>query len=160
MNANQINREFRKAGLRARIVRGEGYYYWLDDKNSVVPDADSVYVYRASDLSLDQWLPLAREVDRIVAQQAPAEAPTSALAEQYDAVWRQLPENVVLLARLGDFYEVLGEDAKRVAVALGKRLTSRNGVPMVGIPVNGLNDPVLILLRIGLKIAIVDFTNP
>ncbi len=60
MNLNQINKHLRPLGVIA--VRGEGYYYWLDAKTKyVVPDALSVYVYRASHIPLDQWIGLAKE---------------------------------------------------------------------------------------------------
>ena len=60
MNLNQINKQLRPLGVIA--VRGAGYYYWLDAKtNDVIPDAESVYVYRASDLSLDHWTGLAKD---------------------------------------------------------------------------------------------------
>ncbi len=60
MNLNQINKHLRPLGVIA--VRGEGYYYWLDAKTKlVVQDAPSVYVYRASHMSLDQWVGLAKD---------------------------------------------------------------------------------------------------
>jgi hypothetical protein len=59
MNANTINAHFRKLGIRARICRGEGYYYWLDEKRDACLEANSVYVFRASDLTLEHWVELA-----------------------------------------------------------------------------------------------------
>ena len=59
MNANQINKHLRPIGVI--ICRGEGYYYWLDaTTNDCVADAESVYVYRASDLPLERWIELAK----------------------------------------------------------------------------------------------------
>jgi hypothetical protein len=66
MNANQLNAQLAALGLRARLRRGAGYYYWNDDRGQVVPDAESVYAYRASDLPIEQWVSLAQEVDRLV----------------------------------------------------------------------------------------------
>lgn len=68
MNASKINAQLAALGLRARLRRGAGYYYWHDDRGQVVPDAESVYVYRASDLPIEQWVSLAREVDRLIEQ--------------------------------------------------------------------------------------------
>lgn len=60
MNANQINKHLHPLGVI--ICRGAGYYYWLDARDGgVVGDAQSVMVYRASDLPLDQWISLAKD---------------------------------------------------------------------------------------------------
>lgn len=63
MNANSINAHFRKLGLKVRICRGAGYYYWLDENRHLCLEAESVYVYRASDLPLDRWVELARSAE-------------------------------------------------------------------------------------------------
>jgi len=55
MNANQLNAEFKKLGIKAKVIRGLGYYYW-DNIN-----AKSVYVSNASDLTLETWIELAKE---------------------------------------------------------------------------------------------------
>lgn len=39
----------------------EGYFYWIGRDDNTVRDADSVYVYRASDLTEEQWLAHAAE---------------------------------------------------------------------------------------------------
>lgn len=62
MNANQINAALRRAGLKVQIRRGKGYYYWLDLDGHLVLDAESVYVWSADQLTLEQWLDLARGV--------------------------------------------------------------------------------------------------
>lgn len=60
MNANQLNKFFRPLGVVIR--QGEGYYYWLSAKTGdCVLDAQSVPVYRASHLSFDKWMDLAKE---------------------------------------------------------------------------------------------------
>lgn len=58
MNANQINKHLRSLGVVIR--RGNGYYYWLDANKDLVVYAESVYVYRASDLPLERWIELAK----------------------------------------------------------------------------------------------------
>ena len=60
------------------------------------------------------------------------------LFEKYNEVKQKYPNNIVLY-RVGDFFEVLGEDAKSVAEWTGATMTSRNDpnsvrVPMVGFP--------------------------
>lgn len=42
--------------------------------------------------------------------------------------------------RMGDFYEIFGDEAKIAAEKLGLSLTSRNGEPMVGFPQHTLNE--------------------
>lgn len=74
MNANQLNAEFRRRKLLSRVQRGDGYYYWLDDRGQVV-DAESVYVYRSDDLPELQWLSLAKEVDQLIRQERGKENP-------------------------------------------------------------------------------------
>jgi hypothetical protein len=80
VTAPQINVQFRKAGLKARITRGSGYYYWRDDLGRLAHGAESVYVYRASDLTLEHWLALARDVDHLIRfgqlPEAPVDRPT------------------------------------------------------------------------------------
>lgn len=64
LNANQINKHIRQFGVI--ITRGAGYYYWIDTRdNMVVADAESVMVYRASDLPLDRWIGLAKEAAKM-----------------------------------------------------------------------------------------------
>lgn len=60
MTATQINAELKKLGINARLQRGHGYYYWLDASGQLL-DAQSVYVNSASQISLDDWVRLARE---------------------------------------------------------------------------------------------------
>lgn len=66
MNAHQLNALFRKEGLRVRIRRGNGYYYWLNEQGELVVDAESVYVASAGHLRVERWIALAREANRHV----------------------------------------------------------------------------------------------
>ncbi|MBQ5816534.1 MAG: hypothetical protein IIW33_03620, partial [Oscillospiraceae bacterium] len=64
------------------------------------------------------------------------------LFDKYNEVKQEYPNNIVLY-RVGDFFEVLGEDAKAVAEWADLTLTSRNNpnsgrVPMVGFPYHKL----------------------
>jgi len=62
---------------------------------------------------------------------------------QYQTMRRSLPEDVVLFFRLGDFYEMFFEDAKRAAGVLGLALTKRHDVPMCGFPLSlSVNKPL------------------
>src|SRR4051812_17438125 len=63
-----------------------------------------------------------------------AETATTPMMKQYLAMRRDLPADVLLLFRLGDFYEMFFEDAKTGAGILNVALTKRNGIPMCGVP--------------------------
>jgi DNA mismatch repair protein MutS len=77
---------------------------------------------------------------------------------QYRAIKRE-HEDVILLFRLGDFYEMFGEDAKIAAGVLELVLTSREmgkgrRVPMCGIPYHAADRYIARLLAAGHKAAV------
>ena len=49
------------------------------------------------------------------------------MLKQYTSIRKDLPEDVLLFFRLGDFYELFMDDAKEAAGLLGVALTKRNG---------------------------------
>ena len=53
---------------------------------------------------------------------------------QYKALKREAPVGSILLVKMGDFYEALGEDAVRLSPIFGTTLTRRGGLPMTGCP--------------------------
>ncbi|MEI6422373.1 MAG: DNA mismatch repair protein MutS, partial [Lentisphaerota bacterium] len=67
-----------------------------------------------------------------------------------------LPKDVILLFRLGDFYELFFEDAKFAAPILDVTLTKRAGTPMCGIPYHALENYMPRLLEAGIKVAIAE----
>ena len=84
---------------------------------------------------------------------------------QYLAVKARYPDAIVLF-RMGDFYEMFGEDARTGAQALGITLTSRefargDRVPMAGIPHHALQGYLKRFVQHGLKVAICEqLTEP
>jgi len=64
-----------------------------------------------------------------------------------------------LFFRLGDFYEMFEEDAKRASPILGLVLTSRQGVPMCGVPYHSASNYISKLLAAGHKVAICEQTG-
>ncbi len=78
------------------------------------------------------------------------------MMQQYRRVKHQIPPDALLLFRLGDFYEMFFDDAKTVAALLNLTLTSRNGVPMCGIPHHAADNYIGKLLKHGRKIAVCD----
>lgn len=84
----------------------------------------------------------------------------SPMMAQFDELKAQVPD-ALLLFRLGDFYELFGDDATLVAPILGIVLTSREKntseqVPFCGIPHHSYAHHLIKLLRLGYKVAIAE----
>ena len=85
---------------------------------------------------------------------------TSPMLEQYRRIKKQQTGNI-LFFRLGDFYEMFAEDAIEVSSLLNLTLTSRNGLPMCGVPYHAARTYIARLLKLGKKIAICEqLTSP
>lgn len=90
-------------------------------------------------------------------------APTDQLTPLFKQYWdikRQYPD-VILMFRLGDFYEMFGEDAETAARVLQITLTSRDYVrgeriPMCGVPHHSHERYVARLIAAGYRVAICD----
>ncbi len=78
---------------------------------------------------------------------------------QYQAIRRSLPADIILLYRLGDFYEMFFEDAKTAAPILNVALTKRHLVPMCGIPWHAAESYIARLLKVGKRVAIAEQTS-
>jgi DNA mismatch repair protein MutS len=76
------------------------------------------------------------------------------MMRQYRRIKAELPAGVILLFRLGDFYEMFFEDAREAAPILGVALTQRAGVPMCGVPHHALDGYLAKLIRAGRKAAV------
>ncbi|MDX6770709.1 MAG: DNA mismatch repair protein MutS [Elusimicrobiota bacterium] len=74
---------------------------------------------------------------------------------QYQELKRQHPGSL-LFFRLGDFYELFGDDAKDASAILGLVLTQRQGVPMCGVPFHSSQNYLARLLKAGRKIAVAE----
>jgi len=75
---------------------------------------------------------------------------------QYRRIKGELPADALLLFRLGDFYEMFFEDAQTGAQLLNLALTSRNAVPMCGLPYHAAAGYIGRILKAGRKVAICD----
>lgn len=73
---------------------------------------------------------------------------------QYRERKAELPGDVLLLFRLGDFYELFGEDAKAGANLLGLALTHRHGMPMCGMPAESADSYIARLVQAGRRVAV------
>jgi DNA mismatch repair protein MutS len=78
---------------------------------------------------------------------------------QYQSMRRSLPGDVLLLFRLGDFYEMFFEDAKTAAGLINVALTKRNGIPMCGVPHHAAEGYIAKLIEAGKRVAIADQTS-
>ncbi|MGA0133465.1 MAG: DNA mismatch repair protein MutS [Opitutales bacterium] len=78
------------------------------------------------------------------------------MQRQYREFREKLPQGTLLLFRLGDFYEVFGEDAEIASRTLGLTLTKRHETPMAGLPYHAAPAYVNRLLAAGWKVAICD----
>jgi DNA mismatch repair protein MutS len=72
---------------------------------------------------------------------------------------KSLPADVLLMFRLGDFYEMFFEDAKTAAPILNVALTRRNGYPMCGVPYHAAQAYLARLLKAGKRVAIAEQTS-
>lgn len=79
------------------------------------------------------------------------------MIKQYEELKKQYSD-CVLLFRLGDFYEMFGEDAKKASKILDITLTSRNKgehkLPMCGVPYHAVENYIAKLTGHGEKVAI------
>src|SRR5512142_1423411 len=79
------------------------------------------------------------------------------MMQQYRELKARDPE-ALLLFRMGDFYEMFGEDAERGAALLGLALTTRdkgpNAVPMAGFPHPALESYLAKLVQAGQRAAV------
>ncbi len=75
------------------------------------------------------------------------------LMKQYQQIKKQ-HKDCILMFRLGDFYEMFGEDAIKSAPILGVVLTKRQDFPMCGVPFHSVNNYIAKLLNSGFKVAI------
>lgn len=87
------------------------------------------------------------------------DAATTPMMKQYLAIRRELPEDVLLFFRLGDFYELFFEDAKTAAPILNVALTKRNAVPMCGVPHHSSQGYIAKLIKAGKRVAIAEQTT-
>jgi len=78
------------------------------------------------------------------------------MMRQYLAMKREIPQGAILMFRLGDFYEMFGEDAIVASPILGATLTRRGAQPMCGVPYHALNAYLAKLIRAGKTAALCD----
>jgi len=80
------------------------------------------------------------------------------MMEQYLSI-KESYADAILFYRMGDFYEMFNEDAKKAATLLEITLTSRNKnddspIPMCGIPIKAADNYIAKLIESGCKVAV------
>ena len=85
------------------------------------------------------------------------------MQQQYQNIKAQAP-GAILFFRLGDFYEMFGEDAEIAAPVLGIALTSREAgqgtrIPMCGVPYHALEGYLVKMVNAGFRVAICEQTE-
>ncbi len=93
----------------------------------------------------------------------PSEDQLTPLFKQWRAIKQDHPD-VLVLFRLGDFYEMFGEDAETGARELELTLTSREcgprgRIPMCGVPHHAVDKYLAMLVHKGYRVAIVEQTE-
>lgn len=81
------------------------------------------------------------------------EIPDTPLMNQYYNLKKKHNDSI-LFFRLGDFYEMFDEDAKKASSILSLTLTSRQNVPMCGIPYHSSTTYISRLINAGYNVAI------
>ncbi len=100
------------------------------------------------------------KVESTAKDPAPKPDKVTPMMEQYFAL-KAKADDCLLFYRMGDFFELFYEDAKRAAAALDIALTSRGknageSIPMCGVPVHAAESYLAKLIRAGFKVAIAE----
>ncbi len=85
--------------------------------------------------------------------------PLTPMMEQYLSIRQRVAKENLLFYRMGDFYELFFEDAKKAAKALDISLTKRGkhlnqDIPMCGVPVSSSENYLCRLIKKGFRVAV------
>lgn len=81
------------------------------------------------------------------------------MMRQYQEIRTGLPPRTILFFRLGDFYEMFGEDARVAAPILEVALTKRGELPMCGVPFHSARAYIEKLVAAGWRVALCEQTG-
>ena len=82
------------------------------------------------------------------------------IMRQHLAIKREIPLGAILLFRMGDFYEMFGEDAKISSPICGLCLTRRCDTPMCGFPCHSIDTYLAKFIRRGKSVALAEMVEP
>ncbi|MDE0896713.1 MAG: DNA mismatch repair protein MutS, partial [Planctomycetota bacterium] len=119
-------------------------------------NADAVHE-GAPSVSASAPAPSAKPAKRKASKKAKKKGAITPMMEQFNRAKKDAP-GALLFFRMGDFYEMFGEDAVVASREIGLTLTARdkgaNAMPMAGIPVKAAENYLIRLVRKGFKVAI------
>lgn len=61
LTLKKVNAELVRLGIRAELVRGDGYFYFVGEDVELALEQGVYGVFRLNDLTLDQWVEEARQ---------------------------------------------------------------------------------------------------
>ena len=82
------------------------------------------------------------------------------IMRSYLAIKREIPQGMILLFRLGDFYEMFGEDAVVSAPICELCITRRYDTPMCGFPFHSMCSYLAKFIRTGKSVALAEMVEP
>ena len=141
----------------------------INEKQSVNGQADEQPVDIPDDEDDDEQ-PTPEEIQEMLAEVAeqeqeekPAPKKGSPMYQRYMNIQAQYPDSIIAY-RLGDFYEVFGDNAVKIAEELDLTLTGRDcgldeRVPMIGFPFHAADVYIAKIVQRGYKIAIAEDLN-
>ncbi len=88
--------------------------------------------------------------------ETPPDLTLTPMMKQYLDVKKDAPADAILMFRMGDFYEMFFDDAKKASPVLEIALTTRAGAPLCGVPWRAIDAYVPKLLDAGFKVAIAE----
>ncbi len=115
----------------------------------------------------DEDEPTPEEIQEILAEVAEQEKPEpkkgSPMYQHYMNIQAHYPDSIIAY-RLGDFYEVFGDNAVKIANELDLTLTGRDcgldeRVPMIGFPFHAADVYIAKIVQCGYKIAVAEDLN-
>src|SRR6266576_2084231 len=107
---------------------------------------------------MDQRNPATSSGDKGNRMPSPDAPGTTAMMQQYLRIKSQYPD-ILLFYRMGDFYELFFDDARRAASLLDITLTARGQsagqpIPMAGVPFHSVESYLARLVRKGESVAV------
>lgn len=61
LTLKKVNAELARTGIRAELVKGDGYFYFSGQDVELAQEQGVYGVFRLNDLSLEQWVEEARQ---------------------------------------------------------------------------------------------------
>lgn len=101
-----------------------------------------------------------REILQELAEKEAGKSQLSPLWQKYTQIQDKYPDAIILM-RIGDFYEVLGDNARMLGEELDLTITSRevglkNRIPMIGFPYHAADTYIKKILARGYKVAVAE----